>query len=644
MAASGDIELKDLEQRILDELEPSEDECRIEVPLARTQKKETNASDETHSNRETPRLPFLVRCYQAIRSRMRRRVAPSAQPDPLLARLKIADPSLPDEFSYTVTSEASGQDGKGCARGVWILNPASNFVYRWLFVVTLAVQYNAWLIIARAVFEELQTEYLALWLTLDYTCDFIYIVDMAFRFRTGYLCEGLPVRDLKKLRDHYMMSSGFALDVLSILPLDIFYIATGPNAVALRLPRLFKFHRQFTFFAKTESKTSKPNVLRVSRLVLYIMLIIHWNACIYFALSDSMGLASDTWVYPGPIQPNDTSWHSLTRKYVYSLYWSTQTLTTIGELPSPQKDAQYVFVIFDFLVGVLIFATIVGNVTYTVSNMNAAKNEFQDRMDGIKQYMHSRSVSKDMEDKVIKWFDYLWTANYSLDEQQALNSLPDKLKADVAIYANLRTLNRVDIFKDCEPGLLIELVTKLKHQIFSPGDYICRKGDVGKEMFIIESGKLQVVADDGVTELATLTAGCYFGEISILNLGGVGNRRTATVRAVGYSHLFSLAKRDLLDVLSEYPEAKQKLEEQGRHILIKDGLIKEGDEEDDSNRNVIDGKDGMGRLEALEREVERLTLRLASLQGEFNSSQMKLKQRLTVLEKKYQYLCINCKQ
>jgi hypothetical protein len=61
MAASGDIELKDLEQRILDELEPSEDECRIEVPLARTQKKETNASDETHSNRETPRLPFLVR-------------------------------------------------------------------------------------------------------------------------------------------------------------------------------------------------------------------------------------------------------------------------------------------------------------------------------------------------------------------------------------------------------------------------------------------------------------------------------------------------------------------------------------------------------------------------------------------------------
>lgn len=151
-------------------------------------------------------------------------------------------------------------------------------------------------------------------------------------------------------------------------------------------------------------------------------------------------------------------------------------------------------------------------------------------------------------------------------------------------------------------------------------------------MFIVNSGKLQVVADDGVTELASLTTGSYFGEISILNLGGVGNRRTATVRAIGYSHLFSLAKRDLLDVLTEYPDAKQKLEEQGRRILIKDGLLREGDEEVD--QHVTHRKDVVSRVEAIERELMKLTSKLASLQGEFNSSQMKLKQRLTSLEKK----------
>ena len=38
------------------------------------------------------------------------------------------------------------------------------------------------------------------------------------------------------------------------------------------------------------------------------------------------------------------------------------------------------------------------------------------------------------------------------------------------------TLKRVSLFRDCEPGLLVELVLRLKPQIFSPGDYICRKG------------------------------------------------------------------------------------------------------------------------------------------------------------------------
>ena len=48
---------------------------------------------------------------------------------------------------------------------------------------------------------------------------------------------------------------------------------------------------------------------------------------------------------------------------------------------------RYAFVTIDFLVGVLIFASIVGNIGAMIANMNAARNEFQNRMDAIKQYM-----------------------------------------------------------------------------------------------------------------------------------------------------------------------------------------------------------------------------------------------------------------
>uniref|UniRef100_A0A1I8F7H6 Cyclic nucleotide-binding domain-containing protein n=1 Tax=Macrostomum lignano TaxID=282301 RepID=A0A1I8F7H6_9PLAT len=60
--------------------------------------------------------------------------------------------------------------------------------------------------------------------------------------------------------------------------------------------------------------------------------------------------------------------------------------------------------------------------------------------------------------------------------------------------------------------------------------------------------------------LATLRAGCYFGEISVLSLGRMGSRRTASVRSVGYSQLLCLARADLWAVLEDHPAARVQLE------------------------------------------------------------------------------------
>ena len=52
----------------------------------------------------------------------------------------------------------------------------------------------------------------------------------------------------------------------------------------------------------------------------------------------------------------------------------------------------------------------------------------------------------------------------------------DKLKGEIAIHVHLDTLKRVEIFQNTEAGFLCELVLRLKPILFSPGDYICRKG------------------------------------------------------------------------------------------------------------------------------------------------------------------------
>ncbi|KAG1702355.1 Cyclic nucleotide-gated cation channel alpha-3 [Nymphon striatum] len=182
------------------------------------------------------------------------------------------------------------------------------------------------------------------------------------------------------------------------------------------------------------------------------------------------------------------------------------------------------------------------------------------KLDAVKTYMRMCRVPDHLQNKVIKWFDYLWMTHKSSDEEKSVGCLPDKLKAEIAIHVHLDTLKRVEIFQNTEAGFLCELVLHLRPVLFSPGDYICRKGEVGKEMYIVNRGRLEVVADNGKIVLATLRAGSYFGEISILNMGPAGNRRTASVRSVGYSDLFCLNKQDMWDVLKEYPAARVRLE------------------------------------------------------------------------------------
>jgi CRP-like cAMP-binding protein len=63
-----------------------------------------------------------------------------------------------------------------------------------------------------------------------------------------------------------------------------------------------------------------------------------------------------------------------------------------------------------------------------------------------------------------------------------------------------------------------------------------------------------------------LGAGDFFGEIGILNIDGA-NRRTADVRSVGYSELFSLSKEDVLEGCRDYPEAERKLYEYAQNRL-----------------------------------------------------------------------------
>ncbi len=447
------------------------------------------------------------------------------------------------------------------------LDPTGRHAYYWLAVNSAAVLYFSWSIILRLTFPDLQQR--ALWVLLDTIFQAIYVVDVLLQTRTSYLRDGILEDDLEKMRFHYLQTWRSRLDVLAALPLDWLYIALMLRypPVYLHCFKLLKLYCVRQLFDRTESRSHYPNLCRVFFLMQNLLVIIHWNACVYFLLSQWIGVGSDTWVYPAWNETHNTEWGTLSRKYVYSFYWSTLTLTTIGELPQPQTNVEYLFVTVDYLVGILMFASLVGNVGSIIANMQKNRTKFQSKMDQIKQYMKVTSVPNHLQERVIKWFDYLWTHGHPVEDQQALNALPDKLKAEIGIHVHFETLKKVDFFEECEQGLLWELVLRLRTQVYSPGEYVCRKGDVGREMYIVNTGRLEVLDKEDGEALKEMAHGAYFGEISVLNLGTSQRRRTAFVRSLGYSSLLYLSQLDLVEVLKDYPKTKDMLVAKGKKRL-----------------------------------------------------------------------------
>jgi CRP-like cAMP-binding protein len=88
-------------------------------------------------------------------------------------------------------------------------------------------------------------------------------------------------------------------------------------------------------------------------------------------------------------------------------------------------------------------------------------------------------------------------------------------------------------------------------KVYQDGEIIVRQGEVGNAMYVIQSGKAEVVKDvDGKSvPLAVLAENDFFGEMALFE----DQVRSATVRALGTVRVLTVDKKTLLRRIQQDP-------------------------------------------------------------------------------------------
>jgi CRP/FNR family transcriptional regulator, cyclic AMP receptor protein len=88
-------------------------------------------------------------------------------------------------------------------------------------------------------------------------------------------------------------------------------------------------------------------------------------------------------------------------------------------------------------------------------------------------------------------------------------------------------------------------------RVYQDGEVICRQGDPGDVLFVVQEGQLEVVREEHGTETVLRLAGKHelVGEMAVFDRVV----RSATVRAKGTARVLTLDKRNFMRRLDEDP-------------------------------------------------------------------------------------------
>lgn len=374
----------------------------------------------------------------------------------------------------------------------------------------------------------------------------IFLADVVIRFFRPVLSQGQMITDRPRVAVHYA-KGWFILDLVPAIPfLSIFGVPILEGLRLLKLARVAQF-----FYRWRRRQVHHSTIFRLATFVFWLTLTAHWLACGWIGLNLALEKTD----------PLGT--------YTRALYWCVTTLTTVGYGDiTPKTNVQMVYTMVVMVLGVGVYGYVIGNIANMLANMDLARAHYLANMQKLSTFLKYRNIPTPLQRRIYDYYTYLWEHRLGYDESAVLTGLPPSLQSEVTLLLKGDFIEKVPFLKGSGLELIRDIAFELRPVIFTPGSYIFRAGDVGRHMYFISHGTVEVISPDGKIILNTLKDGDFFGEIALL----FGEPRTASARAIDYCDLYTLGRDTFERVLTHYPDFAGYIKEVAEKRKASDGV------------------------------------------------------------------------
>ncbi|NEP88793.1 MAG: hypothetical protein F6K18_19220 [Okeania sp. SIO2C2] len=213
----------------------------------------------------------------------------------------------------------------------------------------------------------------------------------------------------------------------------------------MRFPRLLRLPQFSLIFNRRETNINiNPTLIKMCKLVILIILITHWVACIWFMIGSWESNAENSWLISNYLQSA-----SIRTQYINSLYWAITTLTTVGYGDiTPTTEIEIIFTLVVMFLGISMYVYIIGNVSSLISKLDATKARYREKLGQIQTYMRENKIPSNLQQKIRDYYQYRWIENQDTRDYHILEELPYLLQMKLELQLHKEVIEKVALHSE----------------------------------------------------------------------------------------------------------------------------------------------------------------------------------------------------